>query len=652
MEGTGAPVAHDEHRYRLLVNAITDYAIYMLDPDGRVASWNPGAERFKGYTSSQILGEHFSRFYSAEDRAAGLPDRALKQAAGEGRFEQEGWRIRKDGARFWAHVVIDAIRGPDGELLGFAKITRDLTERKAAAEALRRSEQEFRLLVQGVTDYAIYMLDETGRVTTWNLGAERIKGYRPEEIIGGHLSTFYTEEDRAAGAPANALAVAAREGRFETEAWRVRKDGSRFRAHVVIDAIHDDEGVLRGFAKVTRDVTERVATARALEDAREALFQSQKIEAIGQLTGGIAHDFNNLLMVVLGSLELVRKRLPYDARITPLIDNAVQGAERGAVLTQRMLSFARKQELKFGAVDVPSLVRGMSEFIERTIGPNIDVALQFPAGLSRVHTDPYQLEAALLNLVVNARDAMPAGGSVTITAALEEPGAAPPGLTGDTGYVRISVQDTGEGMDEETLRRATEPFFTTKGAGKGTGLGLSMVHGLAEQSGGRFAMQSRTGEGSTARIWLPVSTADRGRAPAEGAATPEGRDRLLRILAVDDDALVLMNTTAMLEDLGHTVIALNSSVEAVDAARRDGAIDLVITDEVMPRLSGSQMAVAILASRPDLPIGIVTGYADLADRGSRLSLGLPRLSKPFTQEALATFVRELTRNGTSAVEAS
>ena len=561
-KAAGSDTAQDEGRYRLLVNAITDYAIYMLDPEGRVVSWNAGAERFKGYTPTEILGEHFSRFYSAEDQAAEVPARALKQAATEGRFEQEGWRVRKDGTRFWAHVVIDPIWSPDdGSLVGYAKITRDLTERKLAAEALRKSEEEFRLLVQGVVDYAIYMLDPDGRVTTWNVGAQRIKGYRPEEIIGGHFSTFYTEEERAAGAPAHALAVAAREGRFETEAQRVRKDGSRFHAHVVIDAIRNDEGALLGFAKVTRDVTERVEAQRALESAREALFQSQKIEAIGQLTGGIAHDFNNLLMAVLGSLELVRKRLDYDPRITPLIDNAIHGAERGAVLTQRMLSFARKQELTFVAVDVPLLVQGMSEFIERTIGSNIEVALRFPPGLPLVHTDPYQLEAALLNLVVNARDAMPRGGSITITA---EPSAHPDALGGrqDAAFVRISVTDTGEGMDEETLKRATEPFFTTKGAGKGTGLGLSMVHGLAEQSGGRFGLSSREGEGVAAHIWLPIARAGAAADVAANAPAEASGRRGLRILAVDDDRLVLINTVAMLE-VGHSVTPATSAREGL-----------------------------------------------------------------------------------------
>ena len=498
--GEKATSIDDGDRYRLLIDAITDYAIYMLDPDGRVTSWNPGAQRFKGYAAGEIIGQHFSRFYSEQDRAEGAPANALRIASQEGRFEREGWRIRKDGSRFWAHVIIDPIRTPEGQLIGFAKITRDLTERKLAETALRASQEQFRILVQGVTDYAIFMLDPSGQVSNWNPGAERIKGYAPAEVIGSHFSRFYTPEDRQAGAPERALAIAVAEGRYEQEGWRVRKDGSRFFAHVIIDPIRGDGGELIGFAKITRDVTERRAAQKALDDAREALLQSQKLEAIGQLTGGVAHDFNNLLMAVLGSLELVRKRLPHDPRITPLIDNAMQGAQRGAALTQRMLAFARKQDLKLDPVDVPALVRGMTGLLQRSLGPAMRIETHFPRGLGLVLTDPNQLENALLNLAVNARDAMPDGGAIRIQARPETLGAAteiglPPG-----DYVRLTIYDTGHGMDGATLARATEPFFTTKGVGKGTGLGLSMVHGLAEQSGGRMTVRSQVGEGTTVEV--------------------------------------------------------------------------------------------------------------------------------------------------------
>jgi PAS domain S-box-containing protein len=239
----------DEHRFRLLVEGISDYAIYMLDPDGIVRTWNAGARRFKGYSEYEIIGQHFSRFYTEEDREAGLPARALETAAREGRFEQEGWRVRKDGTQMWAHVVIDPIRDAHGAFVGFAKITRDISERKASQDALRRSEERFRLLVQGVSDYAIYMLDPDGRVTNWNTGAQRFKGYTEQEIVGEHFSRFYMDEDRAAGLPQHGLETAAREGRFEAEGWRVRKDGSRFFAHVVIDRICDQVGNLQGYAR-------------------------------------------------------------------------------------------------------------------------------------------------------------------------------------------------------------------------------------------------------------------------------------------------------------------------------------------------------------------------------------------------------------------
>jgi PAS domain S-box-containing protein len=461
--GTTLQTPTMDGRYRLLVDAITDYAIYMLDPDGFVSSWNSGAQRSKGYREEEILGEHFSRFYLPEDRDAGLPQKALATAASAGRFESEGWRLRKDGTPYWAHVVIDAIRDPGGQLLGFAKITRDLSERKFAEAELKRSEEQFRLLVQGVTDYAIYMLDPSGNVASWNVGAQRIKGYRPEEIIGRHFSTFYTEEDKAAGLPATALSAAVTEGRFEKEGWRVRNDGSRFWASVIIDAIRDDDGTLLGFAKVTRDITEKRDAQRALEQAREELFQAQKMEAVGQLTGGIAHDFNNLLMAVMGSLEMAHKRALRGENVIPLIENAMKGAQRGASLTQRMLAFSRKQELKLEAVDVVDLVRGMADLFQRSIGPSIKIETSFPLFMPKALSDVNQLENALLNLVVNARDAMPEGGAIVITAKAREiaPGEIPELRTGR--YICLSVQDRGEGMDAETLTKAASPFFTTKG---------------------------------------------------------------------------------------------------------------------------------------------------------------------------------------------
>jgi PAS domain S-box-containing protein len=626
-----AAVGRDE-RYRLLVESIVDYAIYMLDPQGNVVSWNRGAQRFKGYTDQEIIGQHFSRFYTEEDRATNLPARALQIAAVEGRFEQEGWRVRKDGTLMWAHVLIDPIRSEEGELVGYAKVTRDLSDRKATQDALTQSEQRFRLLVQGVQDYAIYMLDPLGHVSSWNRGAERFKGYTDAEIIGEHFSRFYTDEDRATELPARALRTAATEGRFEAEGWRMRKDGTRFWAHVIIDAIRGDHGELVGFAKITRDVTERRQAQQALEETRARFIQSQKMEAIGQLTGGVAHDFNNLLAVVLGNLSLARKRLPADPKLRQLIENSVQAAERGATLTKRMLAFARRQELTTGPIDVPELVRGMAELLQRSIGSTIPVSTQFPLQLPLACADASQLELALLNLTVNARDAMPDGGAITIAArevqavADDIPGLAP------GSYVCLSVTDTGEGMDEQTLARAAEPFFTTKGVGKGTDLGLSMVHGFAEQSGGRLLLTSIKGQGTTAELWLPVVPAGSLREEATDTGPSLPHLQALTVLVVDDDPLVLANTAAMLEDLGHAVLEATSATQALRVLRRAESIDLVITDQMMPGMTGMQLIDALRAEQATVPVILASGYAELPE--DKLA-GVVRLTKPFEQADLA-----------------
>jgi PAS domain S-box-containing protein len=618
---------NEDRRLRLLIDAVVDYAIYMIDPDGIITSWNAGARRFKGYEEAEILGQHFSRFYTDDDRRAGLPQRALETAIGEGRFEGEGWRVRKDGTHFWSHVVIDPIYDSTGTLLGFAKITRDLTDRKMAEETLKQSEQQFRLLVQSVTDYAIYMLAPDGRVTNWNLGAQRIKGYLPEEVIGRHFSMFYTPEDQAAGLPAWALEVATREGRFENKGWRVRKDGTRFLAHVVVDPIRGDTGTLLGFAKITRDITEATQAQQALEQTREALFQAQKMQAIGQLSGGIAHDFNNLLTVILGNLEIVRKRLADDPKIVRLLDNATQGALRGVSLTQRMLAFARKQELKSEPVDLADLVQGISGLLRSSLGPSVALEARFPAQIEPVMADVNQLELAVLNLATNARDAMPNGGSIVISAHAETLADQPQSSSTAGRYVCLSITDTGEGMDEATLASAMDPFFTTKGLGKGTGLGLSMVHGYIEQLGGRFILKSRKNQGTTAELWLPVASA--GSVPAVIVDEPAGPEvPRLCILVVDDDSLVLTSTCLLLEDLGHRVITATSGDQGLELFEKNPAIDLVITDMAMPHMSGAQLADAIRTLKPGMPIILATGYAD---RLEGFASRLPRLSKPFTQ---------------------
>ncbi|MFJ2279588.1 PAS domain S-box protein [Pseudomonas sp. NPDC087803] len=628
--------AIEEMRFRLLIDAVVDYAIYMIDPDGIITSWNSGAKRFKGYEKEEILGEHFSRFYTEQDRAAGLPQRALDTAIREGRFEGEGWRVRKDGTHFWSHVVIDPIIDPDGTLLGFAKITRDLTDRKMAEETLKQSEQQFRLLVQGVTDYAIYMLSPEGRVSNWNQGAQRIKGYLPEEIIGQHFSIFYTPEDREHGEPQRALETAVREGRFENRSWRVRKDGSRFLAHVVVDAIRGETGTLLGFAKITRDVTQAHESQVALEKTREALFQAQKMQAIGQLSGGIAHDFNNLLTVILGNLEILQKRIGEDPKNGRLLENATQGALRGVSLTQRMLAFARRQELKTESVDIPQLVQGITGLLRSSIGPGIRIDTRFPENLQPVLADSNQLELALLNLATNARDAMAEGGSLTITAQPEVVLEQSHSSMAAGHYVCLSVIDTGEGMDETTLGSARDPFFTTKGVGKGTGLGLSMVHGFIEQLGGRFILKSEKGHGTTAELWIPVAVAGVTAKTFYPAVEPVLVPRL-SVLVVDDDSLVLTSTTLLLEDLGHRVISATSGDAALALFDQGKVIDLMITDMAMPQMSGAQLAHSVRLLKPELPIILATGYAE---RLEGFAAQLPRLPKPFTQLNLVEIIAQ------------
>jgi PAS domain S-box-containing protein len=614
--GYQAALAEDA-RYRLLVDAITDYAIYMLDPAGNIASWNPGAQRLKGYVTNEIVGKHFSIFYTAEDRDAGLPEHGLELSAATGTFSSEGWRVRKDGSRFWAYVVIDPIRNDIGTLVGYAKITRDLTERKLAEAATARNEAQFALLVNSVSDYAIYQLDTEGLIISWNTGAQKIKGYKSHEVIGRSFALFFTEDDRTNRMPARALEIAARDDSFSAEGWRVRKSGDVFWASVTMTAIRDQTGTLLGFAKVTRDLTEAKRAEFVAEAARDALLQAQKIEAIGHLTGGVAHDFNNLLTVILGGLEVIQRRLPEDQNITPLLENAVQAALRGKMLTQRMLAFARRQDLKPEAVELPALLDGMVDLLQRTLGPSVTIETDFPSQLAAVIADPNQLELAILNLAMNARDAMPYGGKIMISAK-QGPGIWDrSGLTEEVEYIRVSVTDCGEGMDPGTLQRATEPFFTTKEVGKGTGLGLSMVHGFAEQSNGHFFLKSQPGKGTVAEIWLPTAFAQNDQATcrtAPDASTGSDQDRKVTpvVLAVDDDRLALMNTAAMLNDLGYRVYSATSGKQALAIIRKEVVPDCVIVDHTMPDMNGLDLVEAIKNDWPAIRIIFATPLADSA----------------------------------------
>ena len=612
--------------FKLLIQSIVDYAIYMLDTAGNVTSWNAGAERIKGFQAEEIVGQHFSNFYTEEDRAAGVPHRVLETARKEGKFQGEGWRVRKDGSRFWASVVVDRINGEDGELLGFAKITRDMTEQREAQHALLEAERRFRILVQGVTDYAIYMLDPEGRVTNWNLGAERIKGYSPEDIIGQHFSRFYTPEDFDAGVPKRALETAREAGRYEAEGWRVRKDGTRFWASVVIDAIKDEDGKLIGFAKITRDQTEKREAQLRLEESREQLFRSQKMEALGQLTGGLAHDFNNLLTAILGAADLAARNVADPEKLRRMLDGIRNSAQRGAGLTKQLLAFARAQQLEIKQIDLKDFMGDVTTLVRPSLRSDIELVTELSDQLWPVDADAGALELAILNLAFNARDAMKEGGKLRISAQNVVLSGQPEGLKGE--HVALKVTDSGSGMAPETMERVFEPFFTTKSFGEGTGLGLSQVFGFANQIGGGVTVDSEIGKGSTFTLYLPAS---RGSTAAESKAN--GVHALGRVLIVEDDTLVAELAAGMLDELGFETVVAHSAKEALDRLTAGEKPKLIFSDIVMPGgISGIELARKVRDRFPELPILLTTGYSEQVS-GTH---GFPVLQKPYELDSLAS----------------
>jgi PAS domain S-box-containing protein len=636
-----------DSRYRLLVEAITDYAVYMLDREGRVISWNPGAKRFKGYDAEEIIGCHFSAFYTDAERSQNVPAQALAEAERTGRFEREGWRVRKDGTHFWAHVVIDAIRSPEGALVGFAKITRDLTERRAAETKLRESEAQFRLLVQSVTDYAIYMLDVEGHVASWNAGAQRIKGYTPEEIIGRHFSHFYTESDRAAGLPLIGLDTAARNGRWEHEGQRVRKDGTPFWAHVVIDAIRDDAGKLIGFAKVTRDITERREAEAALQAAQATLIRSQKLEAVGQLTGGVAHDFNNLLQVISGNLQLLRKDIAGNARAEMRVQNALGGVARGSKLASQLLAFARRQPLEPRVVNAGRLIKNMDEMLRRALGGEIEVETVVAGGLWNSLIDPDQLENAVLNLAINARDAMNGEGRLTIEASnafLDDEYVRQQDQLSAGQYVMVAVTDTGTGIPPDILERVYEPFFTTKAEDKGTGLGLAMVYGFLKQSGGHIKIYSEVGAGTTVKLYFPREIAAEDTLVEAPTGEVQGGEET--VLVVEDDDEVREVAVSMLTEFGYRVVKARDAASALVIVDSGIPIDLIFTDVMMPgRLRSPDFARKAKERLPKVAVLFTSGYTQNAIvHGGRLDPGVELLAKPYTRAALARKIRHVLAN--------
>jgi len=622
----------------------SDHAVIAVSPSGHVLSWNPGGQTMHGYPGAEIIGRHISVLYADGDCRRAVPESALREARQHGRHEFEGWRRRKGGDLFWASVVTTAIFRENGHLDGFVEVVRDVSDKRKAHEAVIESERRFRLLVDGVTDYSIFMLSPEGDVTNWNQGARRIKGYTAAEIIGSHFSRFYTTEDVAAGLPARGLDTAAREGRCESEGLRVRRDGSTFWAHVIIDAIRDEEGTLVGFAKITRDITEKRQADELLEQTRAALFQAQKMEAIGKLTGGVAHDFNNVLQVLRGNLELLQSRHRHDGWSMERLGGAIYAVGRGAKLASQLLAFGRRQALRPVVVNLAAMVRGADDLLRRLLGETIEIETVVAGGLWNTQVDPHQLENVLLNLAINARDAMRQGGKLTLELAnamlddhyVRSLTDVPAGQ-----YVMLGITDTGTGMSEEVLERAFDPFFTTKPEGEGTGLGLSMAYGFVKQSGGHIRIYSEVGHGTTVRIYLP-------RSLTESQATVSRRNMPLMggkesILVVEDDLNVQATVIDILIELGYSVLKANNAEQALAVLSSGAHVDLLFTDVVMPgTLRSPELARQAVQLLPHLKVLFTSGYTHNAIvHGGRLDPGVELLSKPYSREDLARKVRQV-----------
>ena len=501
------------------------------------------------------------------------------------------------------------------------------------------TDDAFRLLVQSVVDYAIFTLDAEGHVTNWNPGAERIKGYKPKEIVGQHFSRFYTPEDRQSGVPDRALQTARDTGRYEAEGWRMRKDGTRFWAMVVIDAIRGDDGEVIGFAKVTRDMTEKREAQLRLEESREQLFRSQKMEALGQLTGGLAHDFNNLLTAILGASDLASRNIDNPKKLRTLLDGIRNSAQRGAGLTKQLLAFARAQPLDIQSVDLKAFLQDVTTLLRPSLRSNIELVIEISDQLWKVDTDAGALELSLLNLAFNARDAMKDGGTLKISATNQLLEGKPEGLRGN--HVALRVADTGSGMSRETMDRVFEPFFTTKSFGEGTGLGLSQVFGFAKQLGGAVTVESVPGEGSEFTIYLPASKT----APNLDMKHANGAPARGRALIVEDDLLVAELAAGMFEELGFEPVVSHSAKEALEELAAGERPQLMFSDVVMPGgLSGIELAHKVRARFPELPILLTTGYSEEVG-GTH---GFTILQKPYELDSLTRALAGILRKELSA----
>jgi PAS domain S-box-containing protein len=595
--------------------------------EGYFTSVNPAWTALLGWSEDEIKRLHVSELRHPDDAAHSTAGRR-RLADGVPTVRMENRFRHKDGSWRWIYWTMTAENGL------IYVIGRHVTTDKLAAEALRDSERQFRLFAEAVTDYALIRLNAYGVVSGWNAGAQRIKGYAQHEIVGKHFSCFYTVAERAAGAPERALATAGVSGTYTAEGWRVRKDGSLFFASVVIDAIRDEEGNLVGFAKITRDITERREAEATLRRAQEQLAQSQKMEALGQLTGGIAHDFNNMIMVVSGNAQLLKQRLR-DPRNLRAVEAVEVAAARGETLTRQLLAFSRRQPLNPTVISLRQLLAAFRDLLASSARGDIELAIDVRRSIWPVAVDVHELELALINLVVNARDAMPDGGTITIRAKniRLQPEDTPEHLCGE--FVALTVADTGCGIEAGILPKVFEPFFTTKQLDKGTGLGLSQVYGLTRQSGGTVTIASRVGEGTTVKIYLPRSHRPLSTEPIVDSNPPQGCET---VLVVEDNPEVQEVAGLLLGELGYRVFYVQSAAAGLELLASGEAIDLVFTDVIMPgELDGLALARRIKEEYPDVAVLLTSGYAKALHT---LEAGLPLIRKPYQLQTLARAIRE------------
>ncbi|HTC51457.1 MAG TPA: PAS domain S-box protein [Steroidobacteraceae bacterium] len=654
-----------EERFRLLVESVRDYAIFMLDPKGVVLTWNAGAERFKGYKAHEIIGQHFSRFYPPEALASGLPAYELEVAKGTGSFEDEGWRVRKDGSLFWANVVITAIRNPVGELLGFAKVTRDLTQRRAHEEDLRRSEERFRLLVEGVSDYALFMLDANGRVVSWNAGAERIKGYKSTEIIGQHFSIFYPNDARESGWPEHELQVAAETGSFVDNGWRLRKDGTTFWANVTITALRDSTGRLVGFAKLTRDLTEakRVEAMELANQQREEMLEAERSARMtaqratrvkDEFLATLSHELRTPLSAILGWTQVL---LRSDSSKGPeLQKRAIEVIDRNAraqvQLIDDLLDLSRimtgKIRLDLHQVSLAGIVdAAVDSAIPSAEAKGIRLKTILGASQDIVSADSSRLQQVVWNLLTNAIKFTPKGGQVQVL------------LQRVNSHLELSVSDTGIGIPASYLPYVFDRFSqrdssTTRTFG-GLGLGLAICKQLVELHAGSIRAASQgEGQGATFFVQLPLSIVQvQDQSPPRIHPTTEiqGPEVLtlprlegVHVFVVDDepDARELVRT--VLEDQGAKVTLFNSAQELLSALKTTRPT-VLICDVGMPRMDGYQLIRTVRAEEPRserLPALALTAFARAEDRKRSLVAGYQaHLAKPFDVGELVLVVADL-----------